>query len=424
MTRVPRREARHAGGTFIAALLVCAALSPTRAPAQQPSPESLVYDVTFEARIVPTERQARVRWTLGAGSNWVYGISFPIDPKRHYRFRAPGELTVGKERVDWKPPARGGTLEYVVRIDSTRDEGGYDGRCAQDWALFRGSDLFPRSRVRTEKGARSRSELRLVLPEGWTSVTRYAPAVGGSIDVSEPTRRFDRPTGWMLVGKLGVLRERIAGSRIAIAGPIGDDVHRQDLLALLRWTLPELREIAGALPERLAIVSAGDPMWRGGLSGIGSVFVHADRPLIANDGTSPLLHEIFHAATRANSGPDGDWIVEGLAEYYSLELLVRSRTMSRARYERTLKRVEQRGRGATLRATDSHGAHTARAVSVLRRVDRQIRERTEDRRSLDDVVARLAQARAPITLARFREACEAVVGADLADFFSSLPRAR
>ncbi len=402
---------------------LCAiALAPAGAPAQENPGDGPVYRVTFEARIIPTEREARIRWTLGAGSSDVRFLRLRIDPKRQTRFRADGELLVEDDRVEWKPPASGGSLRYAVRIDSTRDEGGYDGRCAQDWALFRGGDLFPTARVRTTVGAKSVSTLRLILPEGWTSVTRYAPAQGSSIDIADPTRKFDRPTGWMLVGKLGVLRERVAGSRVAVGGPVGHGVRRQDILALLRWTLPTLRDILGKLPERIAIVSAGDPMWRGGLSGVGSVFLHADRPLIANDATSPLLHEVFHAATRARSGPDGDWIVEGLAEYYSLELLVRSRTMSRSRHERALAQLEARGRGASLRGADSSGAHTARAVSVLRKIDRELRKRSEDRMSLDDVVARLIEQPDEITVARLRAVCEQVVGEDLGALFASLPR--
>ena len=38
--------------------------------------------------------------------------------------------------------------------------------------------------------------------------------------------------------------------------------------ALLRWTLPQLLEIAPDPPPRLLVASAGAPMWRGGSSGL------------------------------------------------------------------------------------------------------------------------------------------------------------
>ena len=41
------------------------------------------------------------------------------------------------------------------------------------------------------------------------------------------------------MGKLGVRRETIAGTRIAVAAPEGQTVRRMDMLALLNWILPE-----------------------------------------------------------------------------------------------------------------------------------------------------------------------------------------
>ena len=57
------------------------------------------------------------------------------------------------------------------------------------------------------------------------------------------------------------------------------------LLAFLRWNLPALVDIFPDFPERVLVVSAGDPMWRGGLSGPGSLYIHAERPLISGNGT-------------------------------------------------------------------------------------------------------------------------------------------
>ena len=49
-------------------------------------------------------------------------------------------------------------------------------------------------------------------------------------------RRFDQPTGWIVTGALGVRRERIAGVRVAVAGPVDHNVRRLDTLAMLNWT--------------------------------------------------------------------------------------------------------------------------------------------------------------------------------------------
>src|SRR3546814_11955514 len=81
----------------------------------------------------------------------------------------------------------------------------------------------------------------------------------------------------------------------------------------------------------VVFVSAGDPMWHGGLSGPRSLFVHADRPLISENGSSTLMHEMVHVVTGLRAVSGDDWIVEGIAEYYSMVLLNRSGMLSDAR---------------------------------------------------------------------------------------------
>ena len=159
-------------------------------------------------------------------------------------------------------------------------------------------------------------------------------------------------------------------------------------------------------------------MWRGGLSGPNSLFIHADIPLISNDGTSPLLHELVHAVIGSRSGDGGDWIVEGLAEYYSIELLRRSRTISRRRYQKILARLAEKGRGVvSLEVEQATGPVMARADSVLHELDDEIRKRSSDTRSLDDVVSAIVQRDVTLTTASFRAIAESVSGESLVSFF-------
>jgi predicted metalloprotease with PDZ domain len=387
--------------------------------ATQIAPPPAAYEVTFEARIAPSERLAHAQIRIGAGALSVRYFDFQIDPKRHIDFHGDGRVTPNGAVLRWEPPARGGVLRYTFQLDHLRTPSAYDARCADDWAVFRGDDLFPPARVRATLGARSRSTLRLRVPDGWRIAVPYPRRADGSYQVDHATRNYDRPIGWYALGRIGVLRERIAGAHVAVAGPVGQGVRRQDMLALLRWTLPKLKSVLGELPDRILIVSAGDPMWRGGLSGPSSLFVHADRPLITPDLTSPLLHELFHAVTRARAGADGDWIVEGLAEYYGLELLVRSRGVSKRRHERALEALVRRGRSAALAGDHSSGAETARAVAVLRDLDAHIRSQTGDRVSLDAVVAVIGRQTQPVTTVGFRATAEKVTGLDLSGFFRS-----
>jgi len=405
MTRLARRLAGPA--------LVLAAASALGQ--ESPPPAKLHYDMLFEATLVPTERLARARMRIGA--NQVHRFVFHIDPARHQNLRGDGSLVVEGRSATWVPPPAGGSLRYDFRIDHLRDASAYDARISEQWAIFRAGDLFPSARVLAVVGSTSRSRLRLRVPKGWSVAVPYKRRADGSYEVVNESRRFARPTGWMALGRLGVLREKIAGSSVAIAGPFRQELRRQDILALLRWTLPSLRGVLGALPERMLVAGAGDPMWRGGLSGPSSVFIHAERPLITPDGSSPILHELFHAASGARAVVDGDWIVEGLAELYSVELLARSRSMSKARFERMIGRIEARGAQAKLLGYHSTGASTARAVAVLRRLDAELRGRTEQQKTLDDVVAELARKRQPISTASFQATAEQVSGLELDGFF-------
>jgi len=404
-----RRLARRLAGP---ALVLAAASALGQ---ESPPPAKLHYDMLFEATLVPTERLARARMRIGA--NQVHRFVFHIDPARHQNLRGDGSLVVEGRSATWVPPPAGGSLRYDFRIDHLRDASAYDARISEQWAIFRAGDLFPSARVLAVVGSTSRSRLRLRVPKGWSVAVPYKRRADGSYEVVNESRRFARPTGWMALGRLGVLREKIAGSSVAIAGPFRQELRRQDILALLRWTLPSLRVLVGELPSRLLVVGAGDPMWRGGLSGPGSAFVHADRPLITPDGTSPILHELFHATTGARSVADGDWVVEGLAELYSVELLTRSRTMSKRRGERVLDRIVARGADTRLQGRDSKGAATARAVGVLRQLDAELRARTEQQKNLDDVVAELARKRKGISTASFKATAERVSGIDLDAFF-------
>lgn len=379
------------------------------------------YDVRFEVRIVPSEKLAHVAIHLDDPARAVDWLRLRVDPERQLAFRGDGKVEVKEdgaaEIATWTPPRGGGVLRYVARIDHLRDESSYDARATRDWALVRADDLVPPVRASFADGAQSRARLQLVLPSGWSAVVPYAPLADGTWKVERPERRFDRPVGWLLMGKLGVLRERVAGVRVAIGAPVGQRMRREDQLALLRWTLPTLRKIA-PLPERLAVVGAGDPMWRGGLSAPNSLYLHSELPLISADATSPLLHEVVHVLLRARAGDRGDWIVEGLAELYSVEALVRSKTISKHRAERAFARIAAKGRGVS-RVTVPHadGAIAARGVGLLRELDLQIRRATDDARTLDDVVRALASSPQAISLVHFRSVAESVAGKPLPAFF-------
>ncbi len=368
------------------------------------------YDLHFTVTADPANASVDVAMTLRQPRDLVRELTFPAITPAFTEFSGDGELLRQGDGLRWMPPDKGGTLTWRARIAHQRAEGAYDARLGPDWGIFRAEDIIPRARTRALKGSESDTTLEFVLPANWSAITEY-PATSDPIRVRRPDRRFDQPTGWIVVGDLGVRRERIAGIRVAIAAPQGEAVRRMDMLALLNWTLPEL---AALLPEplpRLTVVSAGDPMWRGGLSAPASLFIHADRPLISENGTSALMHEVMHVALSLRSAPGMDWIIEGLAEYYGLKLLLRGGAITRRRYETALSELSRWGDEAEMLCSDSSkGATTARAVTVLKALDDELAESPAGDFSLDDVLRGLMAQRQPVDLAALTRLAEEMTG--------------
>ena len=107
-------------------------------------------------------------------------------------------------------------------------------------------------------------------------------------------------------------------------------------------------------------------------------------------------------------------LVEGLAEFYSLETLRRSGSISEQRHQDALRReVQWARRSTTLFAKSSTGATTARAVVALRAVDAEIRGATAGKASLDDVARKLASEGGTVSLVRLQKIAQEVAGRPL-----------
>ncbi|HET7842719.1 MAG TPA: hypothetical protein VFL14_01115 [Xanthomonadales bacterium] len=392
-------------------LLAVLLLLPLVATAQKPEK---VYRLTYTIEPLPDQDAARVTIRLGEGAQYVSRINFRIHPERQTGIKADGELSVEGERAIWHPPATGGTFTLLAKVSHPRKGGKFDALMTHDWAIFRGDDMVPAALVRQKKGAHSRARLYFRLPPGWDSVdTGWLRAPDGSFYVDNPGRSFDRPIGWMIAGKVATRRDTIGHTDVAVGGPIGADVRRMDVLALLNLIWPEVEQAFGRTPRKLLIASAPDPLWRGGLSAPNSLFLHADRPLVSENGTSSLMHELTHVITRIRGARNDDWIAEGVAEFYAIEIFRRAGALSDSRYSRTRQDLREWSRPVkTLRVRHSKGEVTARAVLLFQDLDREIRTRTKDAKSLDDVVRELMGKHGrKVSLEDLRAAAEKVLGA-------------
>jgi hypothetical protein len=371
------------------------------------------YDVAYRAHFRPQAQVVDVEVAL-SGERLPSRIVLHVDTRRHRKFTSTDPLQIEPSHVTWQPKGHNSRLRYEFVVDHERSPQHYDSRMTPDWAIFRAEKMVPRASVTARKSLHSRATLEFDLPKEWTAATPYGSVGDLRYPIDDPTRRFDQPEGWMLVGKIGSRNEKIGSVRVVVAAPAGDNVRRQDTLAFLKFTLPRLEETFPQLPPRLLIVSAGDPMWRGGLSGPSSLFLHSDRPLISENRTSTLLHELGHIALGIRGDEESDWIVEGLAELYSLETLRRSGGISEQRYKQALKHLSQWAqRSTTLFGSHSNGATTARAVMTLRSADAEIRSVTGGKASLDDVARKLASERGTVSLVRLQKAAQEVAGRPL-----------
>lgn len=371
---------------------------------------SFDYRVSYQVTLEPAAAVARVEFRIDQPRFLLREWRMQIDPERFELLDSDGEIAIDGDQLTWIPNAAGGFVVWNMAIGHRRNGDGYDAWLGDNWGIFRAEDVIPRATTRTLKGAVSDTELRFSLPRSWSVVTEYFDR-DGTFHVDRPERRFDEPTGWIVAGKLGVRRDTIAGTRVAIAAPVGETTRRLEALALMRWTLPELARALPGLPERLTIVSAGEPMWRGALSAPASLFIHAERPLISENATSPLLHEVVHVATGLKGEAGYDWIVEGLAEFYSLELLLRSDTISKRRHAAARRSQQEWSRAATtLCGKVSTGATTALAVTLFAELDAEIRASSGGNATLDNVLAAIVVADQPVNLNSLRKAVKDLTG--------------
>lgn len=349
-------------------------------------------DLDYRVRFLPESDQAEVSLVLEKGDS-VRSLRFNLGDKGYYSdFESSGGWTQDDPgHGTWVPGEGKASLTYRVRISHPRGDGRFDARMTPDWALLRGDDLVPAATLDMVDGTELVSRLEFELPKDWKSVETGWTRVGKNrFRIDNPERLFDRPTGWIIAGKLGSRRATLGNTDITVSAPVGEQMRRMDILTLMTYIWPYAREVFPREPGKLLIVGANDPMWRGGLSGPNSLFMHSARPLVSENGTSSLVHELVHVLSRIDDTDRSDWITEGVAEYYAIELLRRSGGLGDDRYESVRKHLRQWSRKVdSLRGEHATGPVTARAVLLMQDLDKEIRLRTDGKHSMDDVTRAL-----------------------------------
>ncbi|WP_338585240.1 hypothetical protein [Pseudomonas sp. MAG733B] len=371
-------------------------------------------DLDYHVRLLPQSDQAEVRLTLAQGSA-VRSLDFDLgDGSQYSDFKADGQWqpTPGKQtRGVWHPAADKSSLTYRVRISHGRKTGSFDTRMTPNWALMRGDDLVPPARLDQQDGIELVSRLEFELPGGWKSVETAWPRIGkNKFRIDNVSRLFDRPTGWMLAGNLGSRRTRLGETEVTVASPQGQGMRRMDVLTLLTFVWPQVQAVFPRHPTKLLIVGANDPMWRGSLAARESIYLNSRLPLVSESGSSALVRELAQLFGRINDKQRSDWISEGFAEYYAIELVRRAGGMSDERYDQLHRRLVKDGQKVTtLRGEQVNPAQVSKAVVLLQELDREIRLKTRNKRSLDDVM-RGAMRLESIDTKEFVQLSESVIG--------------
>jgi hypothetical protein len=371
------------------------------------------FEVDYHVGFLPSEGLATVRIEVRPDSGRVVSLDLRMDAERYLDVQGDGEIVRAGERVAWTVPDDGGELRYRYRIDKRRRDGGFDARITPDWTLVRLDHLVPPLRARLTRDTDARARLFVDLPAGWSNVdTQYLRSRdGASFVIVDPRQRFDRPTGWLIAGDVGTRREQIHGMEVSVGAPKGDPMRRNEYIAFINIVAPEMLAAFDSLPKKMLIVGAGDPMWRGGLSGPRSLYLHSERPILSENGTSTLIHELVHVVTRVRGEVGDDWIAEGLAEFYSIELMRRSGLLTEARADKAFDWMRNHGKAIkTLHAERSFGPRTARAVTLFRALDAEIRQRTRDAQSLDDLVRALMALKRRVATTDLRGSVQTLTG--------------
>lgn len=332
------------------------------------------YAVRYSVQFLPEAGSAAVDISTQPETGRLVAMDLNMPAAIYSGAAGDGSVVRKGNRVLWTPPRTGGHLHYRVLIDQRRANGEFDSRITPDLVITRGDHLFPPAKIRATKGSGSTAILHFELPKGWDDVeTPFARVGDGDFAVTNAQRKFDRPIGWIAAGKLVSARETIAGMRVTVTAPKGQPASQVETLAILHQALPEMLGAFGDLPAKLLIVRGSDPMWRGGLSAPGSLWLHGDRPLLSQNGTSPILHELTHVLSDVRGGPEDDWIAEGLAEFYSLEFGRRAKLISDERFAKAIRSADRSGaKVATLRGSESTTDRTRKAVALFAALDAEL----------------------------------------------------
>lgn len=378
------------------------------------------------------------------GVDEVTCITSFLEAGRYHHFSGDGKISQLGTDVQWWPMALNAALNYDVTIPHESKKGIFDSYGKKDWVITRTADLFPRKLIQYSKVAKSYTTVTFELPTGWDVVTEM-PKVGDHVFRAFPELGdvYDRPTGWLIYGKVHTTVISAKDVKITLAYPESflrppsgknpaKDLLQQKYLdwfqkkiteavSIYQQVIPIMTTFLPKYAKEFLVIMGKNPMWHGGLSGEHSLYIHRGVPNIAKDNTSTLVHEYFHVCSGFNKDPrDAEWFVEGLAEFFSIRMLYEAKFLTQEQYFAGIQTLNSQSEwGTNLTKSHKNIVFYKNAPVVLFTLDEMIRAKFAGEKSLKDVMPLLAEEDRRINTTIFEEKIESVYGESLKAFFNA-----
>lgn len=376
-------------------------------------------DVAYHVKFLPAQDSALVTIQLADGAavpNLVFNFEHA---ERYSEFNAQGAWQLEDNRGIWQPTEGKASLSYQVKI-SQQDKKRFSEKITPDWLLMQGDSLVPPTDIVILPKVHLVSRVQFELPKEWRSIETAWKRVGpNTFRIDDVQTGFDRPTGWIIAGKLGSRRDKLGETEVTVAAPLAQHVRRMDMLTLMNYIWPQLQAAFPRDPQKLLVVSAGDEMQKQAQGLAQSFYVSGQEALVSENGASDLIKELVLAFTQFSSAEDEQWIGQGMAYYYSLELLLRSGGITLDRYTQTLEKWKADSKATSHLRGELNEDKLLRAAVFFAQLDKDIRARTKNEFTLDNVARGLMRLD-NVSLADVRDISENIIKGRLKQFDSSL----
>jgi hypothetical protein len=123
------------------------------------------YNAVFTLQLSADQAKAIGTLSIDQPSQIMERMALRMPTDRYRLISADGDSHREGDIVHWIPPVGQGVIRYEVMINQPRGKA-FDGLIKQDWAIFRGDNIFPTARVNFVDGARSRSRVVLFITDG------------------------------------------------------------------------------------------------------------------------------------------------------------------------------------------------------------------------------------------------------------------